>query len=261
MTPSEKDAVLYAKTGKLEKLTACLDAGVSPNTTDESRASLLMHAASRGHFPVVAELLRRGADANFVGFDDSTALFQARQAGHAKIVELLKSHAGNRKGYDIDEPLRCPNLWQGYCALHDAIWDDFQHGRELNEHEYAFQSLHPFLTLATGWGFDEMLSNRGYWCIPAGIRLFDALGEPHYAAILRRADEIVRRHAERIGYSLEHEKPEGWKWDRSVLEGLEKLQEESQFWNMNQEEYDRLTRKTFDYVRENRQHFSDATVA
>jgi hypothetical protein len=30
---------------------------------------------------------------------------------------------------------------------------------------------------------------------------------------------------------------------------------------MNQEEYDRLTRKTLVYVREHRLHFSDTTVA
>lgn len=93
MTPLEKDAVLYAKTGKLEKLRACLDGGVSPSAADDSRVSLLVHAASRGHLAVVEELLRRGADANFIsGWNDGTALYHAKLAGHTAVAQLLQRH-------------------------------------------------------------------------------------------------------------------------------------------------------------------------
>src|SRR5262245_19221413 len=102
MTAVEQDAVLYAKTGKLEKLKACLDAGVSPGLTDPHGSSLLMHAAFRGHLPVVEELIGRGADANYVGTEDSTALFQARQAGHGAIVKLLDPHTRVQRDYDLD---------------------------------------------------------------------------------------------------------------------------------------------------------------
>jgi hypothetical protein len=93
MTPLEKDAVLYAKTGKLDKLHACLDAGISPNFFEpDNRVSLLMFAAGRGHLPVVEELLRRGADPHHAcdWTDDFTALAQAKLAKHKAIVELLK---------------------------------------------------------------------------------------------------------------------------------------------------------------------------
>lgn len=93
VTPLEKDAVLYARTGKLEKLRACLDAGISPNFYEpDYRVSLLMHAAGRGHLPVVEELLRRGADPYHACDwpDDFTALAQAKLAKHKAIVELLK---------------------------------------------------------------------------------------------------------------------------------------------------------------------------
>ena len=62
MTPLEKDAVLHAKTGKLEKLRACLDAGISPNFFEpENRVSLLMFAAWIGtkRSPTCASLIKR----------------------------------------------------------------------------------------------------------------------------------------------------------------------------------------------------------
>ena len=261
MSPLEKDAILYAKTGKLEKFKSCLDAGVPASFVDDGKQSLLMHAASRNHLPVVEELLRRGADANFVGrYDNSTALFQAREAGHAELAALLEAHTSQRKGYTIEPALRCENSWSGYCMLHDAIWNDFQRGRKLNDHEYTFLSLHPFLTRATGWGYEDMLSNRGYWNIPHCIRLLETVGETHYAAIQRRADEIIRRHAKRIGYDLVQDAPQEFKWDQTLSSELEALEEEVQFWNMSQAEYDRLARKALDYVREHREHFTDGNV-
>lgn len=261
MKPLEKDAILYARTGKLEKLKACLDAGVPANFADDGKQSLLMHAAARNHLPVVEELLHRGADANFVGrYDNSTALFQAKEAGHAEIAALLETHTSQRKRYNIEPALRCKNPWSGYCLLHDAIWDDFQRGRKLNDHEYAFLSLHPFLTCTTGWGYEDMLTNRGYWNLPHCIRLLEAVGEAHYAAIQRRADEIIRRHAKRVGYDLEGDTAQDFKWDRTISDELEALQEEAQFWNISQAEHDRLATKAFDYVREHREHFADGNA-
>lgn len=258
MSPVEKDAILYAKTGKLEKLKGCLDAGVPPSFVDDNKQSLLMHAVSRNHLPVVAELLRRGADANFVGrYDNSTAHFQAQEAGHAEIAARLEAHTSQRKGYDIEPALKHESPWNGYCLLHDAIWNDFQRGRKLNDHEYAFLSLHPFLTSATGWGYEDMLTNRGYWNILHCIRLLEAVGETHYAAIQRRADAIIRRHAERTGYDLERDAPQDFKWGQTLSDELEALEEEAQLWNMSQVEHDRLARKALDYVCEHREHFTN----
>lgn len=102
MTPLEKDAVLYAKTGKLEKLRACLDAGISPNFFEpENQVSLLMFAAGRGHLAVVEELLSRGADPHHAcDWDqDATALDHAKLGKHKAIVEVLtKALAGRAPG-------------------------------------------------------------------------------------------------------------------------------------------------------------------
>jgi len=219
MTPLEKDAILYAKTGKVDKLKACLDAGVSVNFADADKQTLLMHAASRNHLAVVLELLQRGADANIPGrYDNSTALFQACEAGHATIVALLEGHTNRQKGYTIEAALQGGDSWTKYCALHDAIWDDFQRGRKLNNHEYDFLSLHAFLTRTIGWGYEDTLTNRGYWNIPLSVRLFEAMGEANYAAIQRRADQIIRSHTKKIGYDLERDPPQDFNWDRALAE-------------------------------------------
>jgi hypothetical protein len=127
MTALEKDAVLYAKTGKLEKLRACLDAGISPNFYEPGhRISLLMYAASRGHLPVVEELLRREADPHHACDwpEDSTALDQAKLAKHQAIVELLKKHVQARPPGPTARkgPTRIPCLIRPVYDI-DAILD------------------------------------------------------------------------------------------------------------------------------------------
>jgi hypothetical protein len=255
MTPEEQDAILYAKTGKLEELRSCLDTGVCPKTVDKYGESLLMYATRRGHLPVVEELLKRGVDANYVNSDGVTALFQAKQAGQTKIIELLRDHTTSRTGYKLEAVLQFSDPWEGYCALHEAIWKDYRRGRELNEHENNFQSLHAFLTFAVDQGFEGMLRVRGYWCIPAGIHFFEFVGEPQYAAMLRLVDGVIQRHAEKIHYDLEHDRPEDWNWDNALCDALKEIEKGAQLWALNKEECDRLARKALEYAREHRQHF------
>ena len=259
MTKLETDAIQFAKTGHYADFIACLDAGVSPDTVDESSVSMLMYAARRGHKSIVAELLRRGANKNHVGLDGTTALSRAQQMGLSQIAALIQQHDAYRKGYDIEKPLENPDPWKGYCALFDAIWNDFENGRELNEYEYAFLAPHPYMTCAMGWGFEDMLVNRGYQCVPDGIRLFDAVNEPRHASILRYVDEIVRRHANQSGYDLEKEVALKWEWDAAFRAELETFEEEQvKFYEMPEDEHIQLARKTLNYLREHRQHFTNA---
>ena len=72
-----------------------------------------------------------------------------------------------------------------------------------------------------------------------------------------RADEIIRHHAEKVGYDLEGDTSQDFKWDRAISDELETLQEEAQFWNMSQAEYDRLAGKALGYVRAHREHFTN----
>lgn len=43
MSPLEKDAILYVETGKLKKLKACLETGVSPDTAGNGRPLVRMN--------------------------------------------------------------------------------------------------------------------------------------------------------------------------------------------------------------------------
>ena len=124
MTPLEKDALLYAKTDKTEKLTNCLNAGASPGLADERGDSLLMHAAWRGHLPVVRELLRRGADANRIGSEKSNALSLARRADHMEVAGLLHEHTSLPYGDELTlggHPCPCC----GYLTLSSPPGSEF----------------------------------------------------------------------------------------------------------------------------------------
>src|SRR5437016_1828474 len=100
MTPIEKDALLYAKTGKSEKLAERLGRGISPNFED-----LLFYAAKNGHLQAVELLLGKGADPNGANQRDTAGsgpLYYAAGAGHLQVVEKLLA-AGADPGAKNDE--------------------------------------------------------------------------------------------------------------------------------------------------------------
>ena len=60
--------------------------------------TLLHCAAAKGHAPIVAELLRRGADRGATDKRGATAVALARKAGHEAVVALLEGAAGGGEG-------------------------------------------------------------------------------------------------------------------------------------------------------------------
>jgi len=69
-----------------------IDAGVDVNaiTSDGSRFTALMEAASSGHVEVLKVLLRNGADVNIASvLEGDTALIDAARSGRTQVVELL----------------------------------------------------------------------------------------------------------------------------------------------------------------------------
>ena len=65
---------------------------------DEYNSTALMNAAEGGHGKIVELLLERNAMINVKGgIEDTTALMEAAGGGHGKIVELLLE-----KGADVD---------------------------------------------------------------------------------------------------------------------------------------------------------------
>ena len=217
--PDERDAILYAKTGKLEKLKACLDFGISPNTTDENKASLLMWAAARGHFPVVEELISRGADTNFVGQEHSTALDQAQQQGHTQIVEFLKPLT-NQKGnntyrppcltppqYDIDElldtDLTAPRVaFKVIDHVYTAIETNLHGGAfrldsDLSTPEVVVRDIHNF-NMALNSGFRSCLGyGGGFQIFFRGLRAVRLIGHKKAIAIAEAVSDVLKANGAR----------------------------------------------------------------
>jgi len=97
------DVFLAATAGKAAVVTAALAADDSlihraqRGGLYDSR-TLLHCAAAKGHAPIVAELLRRGADRGATDKRGATAVALARKAGHEAVVALLEGAAGGGEG-------------------------------------------------------------------------------------------------------------------------------------------------------------------
>jgi len=75
----------------------------------------LLDAAREGHVEVVAELLGAGADPRIVDhLMRATPAHKAAYMGHADVLDLLAAHGG----CDLD----AQGPYNGYTALHDAVW-------------------------------------------------------------------------------------------------------------------------------------------
>ncbi|MEU8892815.1 ankyrin repeat domain-containing protein [Streptomyces sp. NPDC048442] len=78
-----------ARQGETEALAAYVDAGVSPNLTNEQGQTLVMLAAYHGHAGAVEALLARGADANRANDRGQTPLAGAVFKGEDEVVRVL----------------------------------------------------------------------------------------------------------------------------------------------------------------------------
>lgn len=106
-----------AKKGHLAAVRGCLRAGVAVDVRmpakltkpgDAARQTALMISAGKGHRPVVALLIKEGADPNAVNeFKQSALTYAVRTNRTAIVALLLKAGADpNLRGYDKDIVLR-----------------------------------------------------------------------------------------------------------------------------------------------------------
>ena len=85
-----EDLAEMAREGRNKELSAALEAGVSANTVDHKKYSLLMHAASYGNLSTLELLLQHGADVRYVDpLRGRTALGAALYRAEASCVERL----------------------------------------------------------------------------------------------------------------------------------------------------------------------------
>ena len=91
------DSVLYS-VSSAGVARVLVDAGMSPNITDEHGCTPLMTAARDGLLGVVEVLVERADDINATDDDGKTALYCAcvsRRDGRAKVAQVLIDHGAN----------------------------------------------------------------------------------------------------------------------------------------------------------------------
>lgn len=97
MADSQLPARLFSASirGNLEDLQACLAAGVSPNSRDQSSWTPLMRAADGGHSACVAALLADGADPTALSSWSWSALHAAARCGSVQCVAQCLAAGGS----------------------------------------------------------------------------------------------------------------------------------------------------------------------
>ncbi len=78
-----------AREGETERLAAYVDAGVTPDLTNERGDALLMLAAYNGHPETVRALLQRGAEVDRANDRGQTPLAGAVFKGYGEVVRIL----------------------------------------------------------------------------------------------------------------------------------------------------------------------------
>lgn len=87
-----------ARTGDAAALAAYVDAGVSPDLTNQSGDSLVMLAAYHGHAAAVSALLQRGADPNRANDRGQTPLAGAVFKGELEVIGVLVEGGADPSG-------------------------------------------------------------------------------------------------------------------------------------------------------------------
>jgi ankyrin repeat protein len=140
---SDDEVVTRIRERKLDKVKAFLGRGIDINAKDTRNRTALHDAAEEGHKKLVELLLAHGADLNASTSYDRTAAELAMSRGHTEIVKLLVS-----KGADIS-------------LLHLAIYlKDVAKARSLIESGADVNKRSPYgttpLHMAAGSGFKDL---------------------------------------------------------------------------------------------------------
>ncbi|MDE0058152.1 MAG: SUMF1/EgtB/PvdO family nonheme iron enzyme [Defluviicoccus sp.] len=106
------DLIRVVRAGEIDRTKAMLHAGADPDTRDMNGWTPLMHAADRGHAPLVRTLLDARADPDLRAADGTTALFTAVTRAHEKIAEILVNAGADIsiKGPNSKTPLEVARL-------------------------------------------------------------------------------------------------------------------------------------------------------
>ena len=161
-----KENLLHAvRTNSLDDIKKLIKAGADPNTSDNTRTTVLMHACENGWVEMVELLLEKGADPNFKNFSDKTAIRCAINSNNSD--DISKTICEMLIEYKAD-----PNIVEdtGYSALMWGVTFSrkktvellLQHGANPNQTTLV-EKITP-LMLATSYGnkksVELLLDNR-----------------------------------------------------------------------------------------------------
>ena len=137
---------------------ACIDERTPMLGTLDDDYTPLGLAARDGHAEIVHALLEAGADISRLnGLMRATAGHEAGYMGHADVARLLVQHRDGCLALDID----AQGAYNGYTALHDAVWHDHlavavvlvEAGARLDLETHAGMTAHQ---LAISLGYDDI---------------------------------------------------------------------------------------------------------
>jgi ankyrin repeat protein len=98
------------KNGELSSLRSELDAGLSPNLSNQSSWTLLMLAAVEGNTAIGELLISRGAELNAKNKFGETALSLAAHGGHTAFIQVLLANGASTDcqphGHNLNDWIR-----------------------------------------------------------------------------------------------------------------------------------------------------------
>lgn len=109
-----KELLLAAHRGELDKVKQLLDAGADVNYRNEDSMTPLMFAVTSDHLDIVNELIRRSADITTAAMNGATALHLAANFGHIEILKkIIDTHLAELNDLNAQDN-------RGQTALHGA---------------------------------------------------------------------------------------------------------------------------------------------
>lgn len=140
--------------GDTEQVEALLDAGLSPDVTDQLSNPALTVAAEYGHDAILNELLKAGADRDALNGVGESAMARAARFGHIDLVNRLLSVKANPNL--AGAPFRITPLLAAAEAGHTAIVQELMASGALPNAQEGINGYTPLMLATAGGHIDAV---------------------------------------------------------------------------------------------------------
>jgi len=247
--------------GSAKVVEIILDHGANPNKLTSTDGYTYLHdAVSENQIDMVKVLLAKGANPNLKTTKGRTPLYYARKGKRrlAAITALLAPvtfEPPARITYRVDDFLAMEDPSEAYYALNAAIKKD----ANFFPAELRVYSLGEFFALCINTGFDNLYW-QAVWAVVPCAELMEAIDEPVLAELFQKCIAIVREYGQRVGRVAFDREDDYLELDEAVEKQLQAPELDFAD-HYDADIYERLTRKTMEYVRKNRESFIDQNPA